>query len=163
MLLLLSFGLYIHFGCDILFLILEKMENRRPVRWRRLSEVLKVLEAADALLLLSNPLHDLIVRDEGVNDANRQDALENRIRLRLADENNGGVTPLSAHLVTRSFPVDRRGGPSIVYQQRRRVVIPAGVAEDGEEDVNPWIVDPHLLSEYGEVLHTPYGVLDQLS
>ncbi|MFS8010670.1 hypothetical protein Hanom_Chr14g01299771 [Helianthus anomalus] len=85
-----------------------------------------------------------------------------RIRLRLADDNNGGVTRLFAHTVIRLLPADRRGDCSIVYRRHPRVVPPVAVSGD-DEDVNPWIVDPHPLSEYGEVLHTPYGVLDQLS
>ncbi|MFS7957422.1 hypothetical protein Hanom_Chr07g00666191 [Helianthus anomalus] len=143
------------------------MENRGHIRWRRLSNVLKVLDAADGLLLLSNPVSDPAVRVEGVESVNHREALENRLRLRLADDKNGGVTRFSAHLVTRSFPVGRRGSSSIVYQRHRRVIIPAlspaSVVEDDREGVNPWIVDPRPHSEYGEVLHTPYGVLDQLS
>ncbi|MFS7936914.1 hypothetical protein Hanom_Chr05g00421351 [Helianthus anomalus] len=143
------------------------MENRGKIRWRRLSNVLKVLDVVDGLLLLSNPVTYPTVRDEGIESANHWEALENRLRLHLADDNNGGVTRLSAHLVTRSFPVGRRGSSSIVYQRRRRIAIPAavpaGVVEDDGEGVNPWIVDPRPLSEYGEVLHAPYGVLDQLS
>ncbi|MFS7906506.1 hypothetical protein Hanom_Chr01g00060031 [Helianthus anomalus] len=83
----------------------------------------------------------------------------------LVNDNNGGVTRLSAHSVTRSFPADRRGSCSIIYQRRHRAEALTGenmviAADNDGENVNPWIVDPQPLSEYGEVLHTPSGVLD---
>ncbi|MFS7948025.1 hypothetical protein Hanom_Chr06g00555101 [Helianthus anomalus] len=146
------------------------MRTRRQVRRRRVPEILRVLDAADALLDLSDSLTAPAVWDEDVNGTNLYDS--NWIRSRLADDNNGGVTRLSAHLVTLSFPVDQRGSCSIVYQRCRRAVPPfevsAGgdatvVAGDGGENANPWAVDPHPLSDYGEVLHTPFAVLDMLS
>ncbi|MFS8003435.1 hypothetical protein Hanom_Chr13g01213941 [Helianthus anomalus] len=70
------------------------------IRWRRLSNLLKVFDAADGLLLLSNPATDPAVRDECIENVNHREAVEDRLRLRLADDNNGGVTRLSAHLVT---------------------------------------------------------------
>ncbi|MFS7946561.1 hypothetical protein Hanom_Chr06g00537791 [Helianthus anomalus] len=94
------------------------MENKGKIRWRRLSYVLKVLDAADGLLLLSNLVTDHVVRDDDFENANHGEVLENRLRLRLADENNGGVTRLSAHLVAQSFPVGRRGSSLIVYRRR---------------------------------------------
>ncbi|MFS7927228.1 hypothetical protein Hanom_Chr04g00306521 [Helianthus anomalus] len=106
----------------------------------RLSNVLKVLDAVEGLILLSKPVTNPAVGDEKIENANHREAFEDRLRLCLADDNNGGVT-LSAHLVTQSYPVGRRGSSSIVYQRRRRVAVPA-VVEDDEEDVNPWLVDP---------------------
>ncbi|MFS7996435.1 hypothetical protein Hanom_Chr12g01129951 [Helianthus anomalus] len=68
----------------------------------------------------------------------------------------------------QSFPSDQRGRCSVVYkrhQSRRPSTIPADVQMtaftmgDGEGE-NPWIIDPHPLEWYGEVLHTPLEVLD---
>ncbi|MFS7918816.1 hypothetical protein Hanom_Chr03g00205581 [Helianthus anomalus] len=83
----------------------------------------------------------------------------------LVNDNNGVVTRLPAHIVTRSFPADQRASCSIVYQRCRRAEALTGenmviAADDDGENVNPWIVDPHPLSEYGEVLHKPFAVLD---
>ncbi|MFS7999956.1 hypothetical protein Hanom_Chr12g01172721 [Helianthus anomalus] len=133
------------------------------IRWVRLSDVLKVLDVADGLLLLSKLVTDPAVGNERVESTNHRETSENQLRLRLADDNNGGVTRLSAYLVTQSFPVGRRGSSSIVYQSRHRVAASAAVVESDKDGANPWIVDPRPLSGYGEVLHTPYGVLDQLS
>ncbi|MFS7903842.1 hypothetical protein Hanom_Chr01g00028891 [Helianthus anomalus] len=148
------------------------MKNKRQIRWGRISEVLKTLEAADALLLLSGLTLDPSTSGGGSYGVIPPDFSRGRLFSDLLDDNNGGVTRLSAHLVTRSFPADRRRSSLIIYQRRRSAAFPAEVptdenvvvaAGDDRENVNPWIVDPHPLFEYGEVLHTPYRVLDMLS
>ncbi|MFS7989218.1 hypothetical protein Hanom_Chr11g01044151 [Helianthus anomalus] len=143
-------GLYIHIGCEVFFLIWGKMRTRRQPRRRRVSDILKTLDAVDGLFLLSGSLTEPFVRD--------------------GDDNNGGVTRLLVHAVTQAFPADWRGQCSIVYQRRRRgsCAVPPAKAPTGEnitvaavddgEGANPWIVDPCPLSEYGEVMHTPLGV-----
>ncbi|KAJ0791464.1 hypothetical protein HanOQP8_Chr01g0005831 [Helianthus annuus] len=136
-----------------------------------MSEILKTLDAADGLLLLSGSLVGPTTCDGGFQGASLADSSRNPILSRLANDNNGGVTRLSVHLVSQAFPADWKGRCSIVYQRCRRgtpstlpAVVPIGeevvVAEDDGGDANPWIVDPHPLSEYGEVLRTPFGVLD---
>ncbi|MFS7960777.1 hypothetical protein Hanom_Chr08g00707001 [Helianthus anomalus] len=162
-------GLYIFFQVCIYFPIWGKMKIKRWIRWRKISEVLKTFEVADVLLLLSGSMVDPSTSDGGFRGAILPDFSRDRLFSDLLNDNNGGVTRLSAHIVTRSFPADRRGSCSIVYQRRRRVAFPAEapigenmvvVAEDDWEDVNPWIDDPRPLAEFGEVLHTPFGVLN---
>ncbi|MFS8016721.1 hypothetical protein Hanom_Chr15g01371871 [Helianthus anomalus] len=111
-----------------------------------MSEVLKILEAADALLLLSGSTIDPSISDGGSPGVILPHFSRDRLLSNLLDDNNGGVTRLSAHLVTRFFPANQRGSSSIVYQQRRRVFIPAevpiGVAGDGEENVTLGLLIP---------------------
>ncbi|MFS7971597.1 hypothetical protein Hanom_Chr09g00834741 [Helianthus anomalus] len=85
---------------------------------------------------------------------------------RGVDDNNGGVTKLSANVLAQAFPTDWKGRCTIVYQRLRRdrssvisADMSASVTGDGRSE-NPWIVDPHPLAWYGEVLHTPLDVLD---
>ncbi|MFS7954093.1 hypothetical protein Hanom_Chr07g00626271 [Helianthus anomalus] len=64
------------------------------------------------------------------------------------------------------FPSDRRGRCSVVHQRcqsGRLSATPAGAPMQastmvGGENENPWIIDPHPLEWYGEVLHTPMEV-----
>ncbi|MFS8006986.1 hypothetical protein Hanom_Chr14g01255651 [Helianthus anomalus] len=148
------------------------MRTRRRFRCRRISKILKSFDPADGLLLLSDLSTETVARDGGVHGAVLHESSRNLALSHSVDDNNEGVTRLSAYAVTQAFPADWRGRCSIVYQRCRRgscsappVEIPTGVhmvapATSDGEGINPWIVDPHPLAWYGEVLHTLLGVLD---
>ncbi|MFS7996670.1 hypothetical protein Hanom_Chr12g01132581 [Helianthus anomalus] len=148
------------------------MKTKRQFRCWRIFEILKTFDTADALLLLSSSLSEPTVGDRGIHGVILSDSSRNRALSFLIDDNNERVTRLSAYAVTQAFPADWRGQCSIVYQRRRRgscatlrADTPTGVhmvapATDDVEGANPWVVDPHPLSEFGEVLHTPLGMLD---
>ncbi|MFS8007336.1 hypothetical protein Hanom_Chr14g01259831 [Helianthus anomalus] len=142
-------------------------KTRSQFRRRRISKILKTFDVADTLLLLTGSLTEPTVGDRGIHGAILPDSSRNRALSYLE-----GVTRLSTHSVTQAFPAEWRGRCSIVYQRRRCgscAALPdetstgvnmAAPAMDDGEGANPWIVDPHPLSEHGEVLHTPLGVLD---
>ncbi|MFS8002515.1 hypothetical protein Hanom_Chr13g01202981 [Helianthus anomalus] len=143
---------------------LAKMRTRRRFRSRRVSEILKNFDAAEALLQLRG------LSSEGAAGSNVPFLYsgENYASRRSRGDNGEGVTRLSANVLMQSFPSDRRGRCLVVYQRRpsgRLSATPAGVPMTastivGGEGENPWIIDPHPLEWYGEALHTPLEVLD---
>ncbi|MFS7996377.1 hypothetical protein Hanom_Chr12g01129281 [Helianthus anomalus] len=74
------------------------MKIKRWVRCRRISEILKVFDAADALLSLSG----LPIGVDAGNRGAREVSLSEKdlTPSRLSDDNNEGVTRLSAYIVT---------------------------------------------------------------
>ncbi|MFS8024390.1 hypothetical protein Hanom_Chr16g01462661 [Helianthus anomalus] len=144
------------------------MRTRRRFRSRRVSEILKTFDAVVALLLLVGLSMDMVARNGGVRGTIPPVATaRTHASSRVVDDNNGGVTRLSAHALIQAFPVGWKGRCLIVYRRRRHdpCLTPADVhmtvPATGDGGVsNPLIVDPHPLAWYGEVLHTPLDVLD---
>ncbi|MFS7953469.1 hypothetical protein Hanom_Chr07g00619001 [Helianthus anomalus] len=133
------------------------MRTRRRFRSRRVSEIRKTFDAAEALLLRAGLLMETVVGNGGVRGTvPLVSTIRNHASSRDVDDNNEGVTRLSAHALTQAFQVDWKGRCSIVYLRHRRdrclappTEIPMVLVDD-----NVWIVDPRPLEWYGEALYT---------
>ncbi|MFS8019927.1 hypothetical protein Hanom_Chr15g01409491 [Helianthus anomalus] len=148
------------------------MRTRRKYRSRRVSEILKTFDAAEALLHLGGLPSEKVAGSKGFpGTVPYSYSGENYACFCTRGDNVEGVTRLSANVLMQSFPSDRRGRCSVVYQQRqsgRLSAIPDDVpmsasAMVGGEGENPLIIDPHLLEWFGEALHTPLEVLDMFT
>ncbi|MFS7997038.1 hypothetical protein Hanom_Chr12g01137011 [Helianthus anomalus] len=149
------------------------MRTKRRFRSRRISKILKTFEIAKALLPLAGLSTETVARNGGLRGSIPFVATgRTHAYSRAVNDNNEGVTRLSAHALIQAFPVDSKGLFSIVYRRRRRdpclappTEVPADVhvtvsSMDDWGGSNPLIVDPHPLAWYGEMLHTPLEVLD---
>ncbi|MFS7997037.1 hypothetical protein Hanom_Chr12g01137001 [Helianthus anomalus] len=96
------------------------MRTRRRIRSRRISKILKTFEAAEALLLLAGLSTETVARNGGIRGTIHFVATgRTHASSRAVNDNNEGVTRLSAHALIQAFPVDSKGLFSIVYQWRR--------------------------------------------
>ncbi|MFS7946649.1 hypothetical protein Hanom_Chr06g00538851 [Helianthus anomalus] len=123
---------------------------------------MKTFDAAEALLLLAGLSMETVAGNGGVRGTVLPLSTgRNHASSRAVDDNNEGVTRLSAHALTQVFPVDRKGHCSIVYQRcrRDRCLAPPTEIPMVPVDDNEWIVDPHPLEWYGEALYTSEEVL----
>ncbi|MFS7918977.1 hypothetical protein Hanom_Chr03g00207491 [Helianthus anomalus] len=143
---------------------LANMRTRRKFRSRRVSEILRTFDAAEALLLLAGlPLERIVDRGGFLDPAPCSSTRENLSFLRIRGDNDGGVTRLSATVLTKRFLVGWRGRCSIVYEWRwsgwRSVALAGTQMTSVVGDGNEWIVDPHPLEWYCEAIYTSTEVL----
>ncbi|MFS8020879.1 hypothetical protein Hanom_Chr16g01420971 [Helianthus anomalus] len=140
----------------------------RKYRLRRVSEILKTLDDADAMVCLVDQTPGKAVGNEGfLYTVPCPGKGKDDVPFLTGVGDDAGVMLLSDDALMRVFPSDQRGRCTVVYKRRRsdrRFAILAGAlmiksaVGDGEKD-NEWIVDPHPLEWYGEALHTPAEVL----
>ncbi|MFS7929539.1 hypothetical protein Hanom_Chr04g00333671 [Helianthus anomalus] len=147
------------------------MRTGRKYRSRRVTEILKTLDAAEAMLRLGSLTSEKTVESDRFSSTVLHPCRgRNGIPCPIGVDVNAGVTRLSANVLMQSFPSDRRGRYSIVYKRRQSwrpstttadAQMTTSAMGDGEGE-NPWIADPHPLEWYGEALHTPLEVLAML-
>ncbi|MFS8009026.1 hypothetical protein Hanom_Chr14g01279731 [Helianthus anomalus] len=144
------------------------MRTSRKYRSRWVTEILKTLDAAEAMLRLRSPSPEKAVGGTGFSCTVLYPCKGKHgipFPTRVVDD--AGVTRLSANVSMQSFPSDRRGRCSVV-DKRRQSGRPSAISADAQtttsamadgEGENPWIIDPHPLEWYGETLYTPLEVL----
>ncbi|MFS7905750.1 hypothetical protein Hanom_Chr01g00051341 [Helianthus anomalus] len=143
-------------------------------RLRKVSEILKTLDAADVMVRLGDQASDKAAGSGRFVDTvpcMRSSGSKYDVLSITGIDGDAGVKLLSTDALMRVFRSDRRCRCKMVYKRRQSDRRCANLARaqmmtsamDGEENGNDWIVDPHPLEWYGETLHTPAEVIAMFS
>ncbi|MFS7917629.1 hypothetical protein Hanom_Chr03g00191341 [Helianthus anomalus] len=150
-------------GVDSLRQLLDKISN-----------VLRRLDVADALVHLQVSVTEEMIRGSEVNSSDAVPRVSQSCK-RIENEGHSkaetGVVSLSADTLLQAFPSDHAQRCRMVYERCRNGHRCAGLVDDqsvlafpvDEVNVNDLIVDPHPLECYGEALYTPPKVKAMLS
>ncbi|MFS7911328.1 hypothetical protein Hanom_Chr02g00116831 [Helianthus anomalus] len=149
-------------------LVNEKTEQK--CRNRKMSDVLRNLDAAEALVRLQDPVTEKMIWGKKANSGDTMPWI-NRSCKSIRDDGpskaEACVVLLSANTLMQAFPHEYVQRCRAVYERCRIGRRCAGSVGDrgisaspvDEVNINDLIVDPHLLEYYGEALHTPAKVL----
>ncbi|MFS8003431.1 hypothetical protein Hanom_Chr13g01213901 [Helianthus anomalus] len=143
-------------------------------RLRKISDILKTLDAADAMVRLRDGVPEKVVGSEEFPDTvpclnlsgrGNKDGVPSATRI------GAGAVLLTTAALMQAFPPDRRCRCRMVYERcltDRQCANPVGARRTatvliGEKNDDDLIVDPHPLEWYSEALHTPAEVLAMFS
>ncbi|MFS7939051.1 hypothetical protein Hanom_Chr05g00447071 [Helianthus anomalus] len=139
-------------------------------RNRKMFDILRNLDAADALVCLRDPVTEKMIWGKKANTCDTMPWI-NRSCKSIRDDDpskaEAGVVLLSADTLMQAFPSEYVQHCRVLYERCRIGRRCAGSVGDrrmsaspvDEVHINDLIVDPHPLEYYGEGLHTPAAVL----